>query len=54
MGKIVQVTTEAEYETALMRLEEIFQSEPNTPEGDELDSLADLVLAYEKKYYQID
>lgn len=54
MAKITEINTEAEYEVALARLEEIFQADPGTPEGDELEALADLVLAYEEKHYPID
>ena len=34
-------------------VKEIFQAEPNTPEGDELEILATLVSAYEDEHYPI-
>jgi HTH-type transcriptional regulator / antitoxin HigA len=43
--------TEEDYNTASMRLMEIFHAEPNTPEGDELDLLLVLVKDYDEKHY---
>lgn len=54
MEKITQVTTEAEYEMALLRLEEIFGAELGSKEGEELEFLSGLVETYEKKHYPID
>jgi len=45
--------TEDDYNTASMRLMEIFHAEPNTPEGDELDLLLVLVKDYDEKQYQL-
>jgi|GEM_PF-285977 len=47
------VRTEEDYEAALSRIEEIFDAEPDTPEGDELEILATLVAAYEEKHFPI-
>ena len=42
------IKTEEEYNQALIRLEVIFDAEPNTEEGDELDLLSLLIDNYEK------
>jgi HTH-type transcriptional regulator / antitoxin HigA len=52
--KIKPIRTEKDYETALARIEEIFDAEPDTPAGDELEILASLVETYEKKNYPIE
>jgi HTH-type transcriptional regulator / antitoxin HigA len=46
--------TESDYEKALKRLEVIFDSKPNTKEGDELEILSILIDDYEKKHYPIE
>jgi HTH-type transcriptional regulator/antitoxin HigA len=51
--EIKPIRTEKEYESTLARIEEIFDAEPDTPEGDELEILASLVETYEKKHYPI-
>ena len=48
------IKTEEEYEQALKRLEDIFDAEPETAEGDELDLLSLLIDNYEKIHYPID
>lgn len=50
---IKPIHTEADYESVLSRIEEIFDAERDTPEGDELEILASLVEVYEKKHYPI-
>ena len=45
--------TEVDYNKASLRLMEIFQAEPNTPEGDELDMLMVLVKDYDEKHYKL-
>ena len=50
---IKPIKTEEDYESTLKRIEEIFDSEPNTPEFDELDILTTLVEKYEEKHYPI-
>lgn len=47
------VKTEEDNRAALARISEIFDAEPNTPEGDELDVLATLVEAFEEAHYPI-
>ena len=51
--EIRPIRTEKDYEAALIRIEEIFYAEPDTPEGDELEILASLVGTYEKKNYPV-
>lgn len=41
--------TDSEYFDALKRINEIFEAEPNTPEGEELERLIDQVMEYEKR-----
>jgi len=43
--------SEDEYKIGLKRTLELFHAEPRTPEGDELDILLPLVLAYEDIHY---
>ena len=45
--------TEDEYEVALARTIEIFHAPHGTPEGDELDILIPLIVAYEDIHYPI-
>ena len=46
--------TESHYQTALERIEKLFEAKPNTPEGQELDKLITLVEAYEEIHYPFD
>jgi len=48
------IETEFEYNKALKRMEEIFDAEPNTKEGQEADVLALLIEEYEEENYKID
>ena len=48
------IKTEREYQKALKRLEQIFDSPKNSKNGDELDLLTLLIDAYEKDKYPID
>ena len=52
--KIKLIKTEEENEAALARLDEIFDAEPGTPEGDEAELLTALIEMYERKAYPID
>jgi HTH-type transcriptional regulator/antitoxin HigA len=51
---IKPIKTEKDYQNALSRLEEIFDSRPGTSEGDELDILALLIERYETEHYPIE
>lgn len=48
------IKTETDHALALTRISELFNAEPGTPEGDELDLLITLVELYEEKTYPID
>jgi HTH-type transcriptional regulator/antitoxin HigA len=54
MKTIKIIKTEAEYEKALERLDEIFDAKIGTPETDEADLLALLIENYENKHYPIE
>lgn len=47
------IRTEADYQEALARVEQLWGSALNSPEGDELDVLATLIEAYEIEHYPI-
>ncbi len=51
---IQPIKTEADYETALARIEKLWESEPNTPKGDELEVIFTLVEAYEARHHNIE
>ena len=52
--KIKPIKSERGYELALKRLDKIFDAEPETKEGDELELLAIVLKDYEDKNYPID
>jgi HTH-type transcriptional regulator / antitoxin HigA len=52
--EIKLIKTEADYQKALKRLEEVFDAVVGTPESDEADILGLLVDEYEHKFYPID
>jgi len=47
------IETEAEYETALERIEVLMGAAPGSPEADELMRLAEMVEKYEDIHYPI-
>ena len=47
---IEEIRTEADYETALARIDELMDVEPGSPEGRELDVLIDRVDLYESRH----
>ena len=49
MTDIRPVRTDADYEAALARIDELMDAEPGTPAGRELDVLVDLVELYERR-----
>ena len=51
--KIKLIKTGEENEAALARLEEIFDAEPGTPEGDEAELLTALIEMFEQNAYPI-
>ena len=50
---IKPIRTEGDHKRALARIDEIFDAEEGTAEGDELDFLVDLVMDYESKTVDI-
>jgi len=52
--QIQPIHTEADYQNALDRIEEIFDAKPGSKEGDELEILGILVDEYEKKNFPIE
>lgn len=52
--QIRPIKTVEDNEAALARIEQLWNAEPNTPEGDELDVLATLVSAFEEEYFPIE
>lgn len=48
------IHTQADYNNALSRIEEIFDAKPGTIEGDELEVLGILVDEFEKRHFPID
>ena len=51
---ITPIKTKAAHKKALARVETLWDAEPNTPEGDELDVLVTLIEVFEKEHYPID
>ena len=52
--EIKPIKTEADYDSTMERIDAIFDAEPGTDEGDELDILTLLVENYEKIHYPIE
>lgn len=50
---IKPIITKKDYQTALKRVEKLWNSKPKTQEGNEFDVLVTLVSAYEDKYFPI-
>jgi HTH-type transcriptional regulator/antitoxin HigA len=48
------IKTEKDYEKALVRINDLMDADPGTPEGDELELQVTLVELYEKAKYPID
>lgn len=48
---IKPIKTEEDYEKAIVRVNEIFNADPDTKEGDELEVLTLLIARYEEKNY---
>jgi HTH-type transcriptional regulator / antitoxin HigA len=51
---IKPIKTEVDYERALRRVEELWDSTEGSAESDELDILTTLIDAYEREHYPID
>jgi HTH-type transcriptional regulator/antitoxin HigA len=48
------IKTKKDYQSALVRLESIFDAKPGTPDGDELEILGYLIDKYEQDQFPID
>lgn len=48
---IKPISTETDYQAALVQIEKLMDARSDTPEGEKLDSLVSLVEAYEGKTY---
>ncbi|MBR4824537.1 MAG: DNA-binding protein [Spirochaetaceae bacterium] len=53
-NEIKLIKTEEDYEEALKLAESLFDSEPDTPEGDKLELIVTLIEIYEKKHFPIE
>ena len=54
MPEITRVQTEADYEAALARIDELIHSVPGSEEDAELDRISDLVIQYEDEHDPIE
>ena len=54
MMNIKPIKTEADYDIALARVDDLMNARPDSPEGDELDVLVTLIEKYEALHYPID
>lgn len=52
--KIKPLKTNKDYKSALEQVQHLWNAEPNTPEGDNLDVLITLIEAYEEQHFPID
>ena len=52
--KIAPVRNEAEYDAALLEIDQLMDAGPGTPRGDRLEVLVTLVEAYEQQRWSID
>ncbi|WP_132053417.1 helix-turn-helix domain-containing protein [Pseudocnuella soli] len=50
---IKPIKTKKDYQAAISRLEAIFDAQPGTPEGDELEVLGILIDKHEQEHYSI-
>jgi HTH-type transcriptional regulator/antitoxin HigA len=51
--EIKPIKTEKDYNEAIQRIEQLWGTKKNSPEGDELDLLCTIVEAYEIKHFPI-
>jgi len=51
---IKSIRSEADYDLALRRVESLLDSPEDSARSEELDTLATLIEAYERKHYPID
>lgn len=51
--EIRPIKTEEDYQRVLNEIEQLFNAQPNTPEGDRLEVLTTLAAAYEEQHHVI-
>ena len=51
MAEVKPILDETDYEKALAEFTRLWDAKTGTPEGDRLDALATLIVAYEDKHY---
>ena len=51
---IKPIKCEADYDAALIRVDDLMDAKPDSPQGDELDILVTLIEKYEAQHYPID
>jgi len=51
--RLIAIKTEQDYQESLQRVEELWGSKRDKPEGDELDLLCTLVESYEMTHFPI-
>ena len=54
MKNIKLIKTEDDYKEALALADKLFDSEPNTPNGDKLELITTLIEIYEKEHFPIE
>ena len=52
--EIAPIKSQRDYKRALKEIETLMRAKRNTPEGDRLDALANLVVAWEAEHYPLD
>ena len=50
-NRLKPISSEAEYDEALVEVERLWEAKCGTPEGDRLDILVTLIEAYEDEHY---
>jgi HTH-type transcriptional regulator/antitoxin HigA len=54
MAELKPIRSEADHETALIEVEQLWGAKSGTPDGDRLDVLATLIDAYESRHHPMD
>lgn len=52
--QIKPIKTDSDHKAALARIEELWDAQPNTPEGDEMEVLITLVEKFEEAHFPIE
>ena len=51
---VVEINTKEQYDSAMKRIEEIFDAKPDTKEFEELKVLGEAISKYEDKHFNMD